>query len=252
MKQKDFVESVLKKNFVSSSMESEIIPIGNLSASDVLNIYHSDYMARMTEAIGELYETVWFTVGDEEFFSLCKDYINLNPSTLRDLNCYAENFPDYIKSHTLIEDIPYLSDVANFEKTFWKLFHCNVEMKEQVAPRDLENSSCDFSNAISLYGSEYNILSLWNLRKGKITEEQWDNDIDIELPNFLCLYRNEDQVFIESFLKDEFIFFQLLKKGLTIGEALVSCDISSESVMRVFAFLSGPLKGLVAFKENKS
>lgn len=251
MKKSDFVASVLKGEFVRSDMSDQMIPIGDLTAQDVLDIYYSDYSARMKEALGEFYETVWFLLGDEDFFSLCEEYIDENPSQLRDLNQYGDEFPAFLKAHELSIDLPYLFEVAEFEKNFWKLFHADVETLEQVFPQNLESARCRFSNGLVLLSFDYNILALWDLRKGNISEEQWEHDVDINISQHILLRREKDQVFIHSISKAEYSLLAELQKGVEVGEALSSIDITSEGVSNVFAFIAGPLKEYISF-EGKS
>ena len=60
-----------------------IKPGGTLNVEQAMSVYRNDYYARLSEALGEHYESIWFVVGDDEFSRLTRSYIDLYPSSVR-------------------------------------------------------------------------------------------------------------------------------------------------------------------------
>ena len=73
------MQELLCKSIISQKIDPQllngIIPGGNLSTQEALEVYLNGYPARLTDALGQVYEAVWPVLGDEEFFRVCREYI---------------------------------------------------------------------------------------------------------------------------------------------------------------------------------
>lgn len=240
MKLKAFQElflSSVDKAAINSDLRDSIIPIGKLSQQKVIEIYKSDYLARLTEALGETYETVWFVVGDEEFFELCKTYIKNNPSPFRDLGQYGDGFPEFIKSNKLSQDFPFLIELANFERAFWKLFHkaslpFDKAVWNLVNENNLNQLLFSPSGEVVFFKSDWKIFSLFKARNEDSSiycSDDWNS------PEQFVLYKKADHVKSLMLTNVQFHFLKELLAHKTISQALELVEyISQEELGDLF------------------
>jgi len=175
--QKTFLNSIQDDQNIE--LQSLIKPAGTLSAAQAIQVYRGDYKARLSEAIGELYESIWYVLGDEEFFSVAKEYIESHPSSVKELGSYAKDFPIYLKTHPLSEDFPFLSQLAEFEQIFWKFFHqAETQIYDpfiDIEAKDLGASTFSFPEQCRLFSWPWSIDKIFEARSGESDQElDWD------------------------------------------------------------------------------
>lgn len=231
--QDEFLISV-QENKLQADISEEIIPIGHLNPDRVIKIYNSDYFARMTEALGETFESVWFVLGDEDFFKLAKSYIINHPSTVKDLANYGLDMPSFIEEMELLEDWPFLRDLAEFELKFWKMFHSDYPVIEPltVDPLKLSDTKFCFENIV-LFQSSWDVVGIWRKRESVADEVEIDWDKKI----FYLIYRHEVSVHLLKLTENQYSLLLSMQKGSELGKALESVEISSEEVQELFSKL---------------
>ncbi len=123
------------KSIFSDLVYFRCIPGGQLSESQSYGVYRTGYYARATEALGEIYETTWRYLGDEDFFALVEKYVKANPSMSPNLAEWNYAFMDFSKD--LFHDDELLSDLLTIDETYHNKFHSSGEyLKTIVDPLD--------------------------------------------------------------------------------------------------------------------
>lgn len=231
--QNDFVASV-QENKLSDSLVDEIIPIGRLSADRVIQIYNSDYLARMTEALGENFESLWLVLGDEGFFDLCRRYIAKNPSKVKDLANYGLEMPAFLEESELLEEWPFLRDLAEFELSFWKMFHSSYPLAEPspLDPMNLSDTKFSFENVV-IHQSDWDVVSIWRNRESVADEIE----LDWDRRTFHLIYRQETTVHLLELSEKQYSLLTCMQGGENLGEALEKIDISGDEVQDLFSKL---------------
>src|SRR5687768_3042109 len=79
-------------------LEKSLVAGGRLSLQEALGVYSNGYVARLTEALGEIFEGVWWVLGDSGFFEMCKRYIAATPSKSYNLSDYGDGFPAFLST----------------------------------------------------------------------------------------------------------------------------------------------------------
>ena len=215
--QKTFLNTVLNEDDHFELLD-EMVAIGELESKDVINVYRSDYRARLQEALESNYEACWMVLGDEDFAKACQDYISEYPSTFRNLAAYGEFFYKIFDDQLCIE-------LAKFEWDFWQLFH-QEDRLELLTPADLNQETVmtdkyQINENLYLHKSDYDLIGLWNLRKN----EQHDKDLeDFSSASFICMYKEKDQINILHVTKEVFHILDGLKSGHSISEIFESQD----------------------------
>lgn len=119
---KKFIECITR-----SQNENELMPLvkdsARLSAARAFEVYREDYQVRMTEALKNTFRSIHSVLGDDDFFRMALDYLDRYPSSFSDLDEYGHHLPHYLKNHSLSEDYPFLSQLADFEWAFREIFH---------------------------------------------------------------------------------------------------------------------------------
>ena len=231
--QNDFLVSV-RENKLIDGLVDEIVPIGRLDTDRVIKVYNSDYFARMTEALGENFESLWFVLGDEGFFDLCRNYIKKFPSSARDLANYGNEMPKFLQESSYIEEWPFLRDLAEFELNFWKMFHSDYPLVESsiLDPLNLSETRFSFENII-LHCSDWDVVSIWRNRESVADEVE----IDWERKTYHLIFRNDVTVHLLELSEKQYSLLFTMQSGNTLGAALEVVDISGEEVQDLFSKL---------------
>lgn len=223
MLQEHFVHS-LTTNSINKQLEKLVIPGGSLKIEEAMTIYRGDYQARMKEALSKNFEATWLFLGDEDFFRQAELYIFQYPSTLDNLTNYGEFFPEFIKEVSLEA-----SQMATFEKAFWKYFHSEDKTPFKLTPEFISESSLNLLN-LTLISSELSLDFIWENRE---TVTGISEDLDLFEPSYFALYKKEEKVEVVKVLKVEFEILVELSMCLKISE-LAPRELKPENWSRIF------------------
>lgn len=226
----------------SEDILSSIQPISSLSSRECIDIYVRGYGARLTEALGETFQAVWWILGDEDFFKITTEYIIKNPSNVFDLSDYGANFPQFLSSNQNTNEI--IGDLAAFEWFFKETFHKKnvdpTELNLVAAMENIENVRFNLSESAFLFSSVFPIYEIWQRRTEPV--ETLDNISWAEGENII-LYKKNSQVFVKKMNAQEFFLIQSLSDGQSLGETLQSLmekfpTIDATQIQSYFALIS--------------
>lgn len=252
--QRQFVQAIKSSEGTQppSRVSDRIAPGGTLTADMALNVYQTGYQVRLTEALGETFEAVWWVTGDTNFFRLAKDYLILHPSSSYNLSDFVETFPSFLADRQPFADLPFLGDLARFEWLFKDVFHSAPH--QPLSPERLQqiNLSKDirltFGPSLRLFSSPYGVYEIWKLRntpQTPISQDLWDH------PQCLLAYQHQQQVYIQRLSPSEHDILKVLLGGASIGDALHNAliqypDLSPQMVSDLFALMNraGLLTGI--------
>jgi len=229
--QKTFLESISKDQM--SELEFFIKPAGTLSPSQAIQVYRGDYKARLSEAIGELYESIWYVLGDEDFFNVAKDYIVTHPSTVKELGSYAKDFPVYLKTHPLSEDFPFLSQLAEFEQVFWQFFHQEETQSfdpfTDIDASELGQAKFQMPDQCRLFSWRWSVDKIFEARSGESEQEiEWD------LPSSCMLVKLNQKISIFKLSQNQYKTLSNIADGSSIENSL---EGSPEEISSLFSLL---------------
>jgi len=242
-------EAILGKPPQPQLLES-LIPALKLKPEGALGVYGNGYIARLTEALGETFESIWWTLGDEDFFRVCKDYIQSQESRSYNLADYGEGFPKYLSEISEGKQYPFLHDLAFFEWRFKDLFHqrpVNSIDPQKLSHLDqIADRAFVFGEAYFLFHSNYSIYDVWKHRK---SVPDPDLRINWEQPQWFLTYKKETDVFVQTLTEPQFVLLKTLGSSLPVQVAISSTAqefpaLNETDVSTVFQLLvvSGILK----------
>jgi len=87
-----------------------------------LRIYADAYRLRLVEALGTDYEALHALLGDEAFKAACRDYVQVTPSTFRNVRWYGADLPGFLRVTQPWAQNPVAHEVALFEWTLTLAF----------------------------------------------------------------------------------------------------------------------------------
>lgn len=243
--QKTFVENVIDSHLLDEELLNLIIPIGNFKPEKIIEIYATDYKYRMLDALKSNFESVWMVVGDEKFQSLAFDYCKFYPSMEFDLNLYGQHFPKFLSENEIINDIPFLHELALFELEFWSTFHSpSIPINLQnIDQNQILNATFRLNQNTKLFKCEYNIYPLYCYKNKTLDDffEQY-NEEDVFKPSYYMLYKKDFRVFCQTLSKSQFDFFTELNTKNSIMDVINNPpDITKDETIEIFKLISNDL-----------
>ncbi|RUA05343.1 MAG: hypothetical protein DSY43_04835 [Gammaproteobacteria bacterium] len=170
--QQQFYQDVLIPNGAKNYLNE-----GNFNGSHLMQIYHNQYFLSLTEALGKTYSCVKRLVGEDFFNQIAKEFILVNPSKTGNIIDYGDNFADFIQSSPQCKTVPYLADVAKFERCY---------------------DRCYFLGIVFFMHSVYPITKIWQLNENS---EQLDLNSGEE---YLKIYRQDGEVLVEKLTQQQY------------------------------------------------
>ena len=234
-------------------------PQGKASGENRLLVYANGYLARMREAMGEVYEACRRVLGEESFSNLCDAYSKTFPSSDYNLNYAGVHFEKFLLTRIchceervssvvtkqsraeiaspLLEArarndevlAPFLADLAALEWAIWKAFHAfhksPLERKvfESIQPENWENLKFSFQSSVQIVSTSWPVFTIWSER---LTEIKAHHTAPLLKTEHLLVSRKEDQVFCERISSEEAFLLGKLFAQKSLGEA---CEALSEN-----------------------
>ena len=235
--QNDFMGLIREKG--GEDLLARILPIGKISNRQVVEVYQNDYTSRLTEALGETFEATWFSLGDEDFFKVAKEYIHKNPSQVKDLNNYGESFPAFLEDYD--STMPWLKELAQFEWDFWNLFHFEgflpIDVFSKIKEEELLSSRFAFQETLMIRSWDYSLFNIW---KNRDDVEITPDELKLNEGQNILLFKQKDDLDVRyhEFSDGQFQILKRLFEGFPLLQALEEAEIEDPSqVSELFEFL---------------
>ena len=243
--QQQFSEAMYQgdQGMVNPQLIDAITPGGLLSSRTALQVYSRGHFVRLTEALGETFEAVWWVSGDEDFFALTKKFISLYPSQFYNLSSYGQEFPIFLEEERPFADLDFLPDLARFEWLFKQIFH--AAQHEPVSADSIQTLGqngrvrLSFGESVSLFSSNWAIYDIWKLRG---TPHEGRPDITWNRDQQVLLYKKNSHIFVNELTEIEFQLCTHLLSGTTVEDTMSRAaetipDLTAEHVSRFFQML---------------
>lgn len=207
---------------------------GSLSPEGGFAVYQRGYIARLTETLGDTYESVWRVLGDDLFFQTCRDFIKSNASQSYNLSDYSVKFVDYLLSHPATSDFPFLPDLAHLGWLHKEIFHSAGDIglagEELMSRLSAGASDVQLTGNFQVLKSNYHLLDIWKaLQNDEALPEGW------QIPQNVALYKMENQVCLRDISPAETVFFENLQAAMNILDA---CEhMQPQEITALFQFL---------------
>ena len=152
----------------SDSIASAVVSDTRGSATWRLDIYAYAYRMRLIDALIQDFEALHTLLGDDQFHSLCHDYIQQHPSRHFSLRYLGQHMAYFLRTHDLYRQQPVLAELATFEWAMTEAFDAadaTVITLDTLAQLTAEQwSDLRFSTHPSVQQLElaWNVAEIWS------------------------------------------------------------------------------------------
>ena len=206
-----------------------------------LAVHRGGYPARLREALLEAFPAVAKILGDGSLASMLERYRPQVPTGWCNLNFVGRALPGFLLSDRLVDELPFLPDLARLEWCVFECFHARVG-----EPLDLaftENWGLDqwASARIGFQLGVALVSSPWPIHELRAARERERSEIDIDLvgrPQSVWVYRQGFEVVTELLDAVEARTARGLLEGRTLGEVMDQMEsggADAGSVRELFA-----------------
>lgn len=227
----------ITKELHKDKLSGEVKGVGDLSVMDALDVYRNDYTARLTGALGDTYSSIWFYLGDENFFALSHEYINSYLSTSFDLDDYGEYLPEFLEGSSWNKKYPYLLELAKIERSFHEMFHDEIKDVTPIDPSTLDpERPLVLSSRIALFKSTFPIHTLYETARSENKSAQ----IDFSINESMILFKNGEHVISAKLTDLQYNLLKEMQSGKGIDECFADLPLDcTHELTELFALLNG-------------
>ncbi|MCU6434968.1 DNA-binding domain-containing protein [Undibacterium sp. Jales W-56] len=216
--QHEFQDFMLGQNPPAS-----VLPyIGNqsgLAADARLAIYFDGYRLRLCEALSSAFEQTHAYLGDELFDSVCRTYIQEQPSRSRNLRWYGAHFPVFCQ--TFFPDYPLVAELAQFEWCLGLAFDAEDQpvlgagSLAAIAPHQWANLGFTCQASQHFLSSQWNCVATWLALSEQQTPPAPEHT---EAPVIWLIWRKDLQAHFRSISTAEHQALLALQAGQSFAE----------------------------------
>lgn len=216
---KSKIQPVAKRT-TSGKLIPSLNPQGGAPGLERMVVYSRGYIARIEEALAEMYEAVRHVLGHKRFHDIAERYAHEYPSRVYNLSSVGQHLPEFLPSLEITKDFPFLPDLAKLERLVSRTFHSFDQPPfdpAQFASLPLENwegTRFIFQPSVNLISSPWPLLDIWNARAKPVEE------INIDLvnrPQHVLVARIGLQVRCELLSERQYRLMEGLLAGKTLG-----------------------------------
>lgn len=220
-----------------------------LDAVGRADIYGNMYFFRLLDVLREDFPAVVAAVGDVAFHNLVTDYLVAHPSRHYSLRWAGRPLPEFIATHSLGREFPWLADLARFEWTMGEAFDAaddecvTHERLQAIPPHDWECLRLRWHPAVRFLRTQWPVDELRDrFRKAKAQEERPSVTAEAR---YFCVWRSGFRVFYRKMESWEWEAATAIAGGATFGTACEHAT-STLTVDEVARAIAGALARWVA------
>jgi hypothetical protein len=189
-----------------------------------LDVHRDAYPARIAASIEEAYPALANIVGAGSLANLTRRFIEAGGGRESNLNLAGQTLPTFLLKDRLIEDLPFLADLAALEWAVFECFHSAIGSRFDVTstvdftPEEWADARVVFRPGTTVVTSTWPIRELWESR------ELSRSKIDVDLNNRsdrVLVYRDEYSVEVRSVDRVEALALAHLLEGKSLGHLMV-------------------------------
>lgn len=201
-----------------------ILPTARLTPIERVGIYHSMYLLRMQEALDKDYEALKHFLGDDGFFQLVRDYVQVHPSRSYSLNRLGDRLPEFISSASQFRRRAFCHDLARLECAMAQVFDApettplGAEQIAAVPPEAWERARLRTIDAFRLLAFRYPV----NAYLQSVRDDNHDHPKPRQKNEWLAIYRKDFAVWRLSLSREAHDLLADLASGVRLGAALES------------------------------
>lgn len=222
-------------------------PQRGVPGQERLAVYADGYIARVLEALEDVYPAVRRLCGARRFGELAAAYAADRPSRHYNLNAMGEALPEWLAQSAAITALPFLADLARLERAIARAFHApllpsGAGRLAAAPPTRWPGLRIVFQPAVAVCASAWPILELWAAR----TQPPGTINLQVEdRPQRVLVFRDGLQVRCELLPAPWAAVLAALLDGRSLGDALEVADGSAPPAEAEALFARWAAAGLI-------
>ncbi len=195
-----------------------------------LKIYYDAYRLRLIEALASDYGTLKAYVGDDQFDSIARAYIDAHPSTFRNVRWFGGRLAAFLHDDLRYANYPVLAELAEFEWTLGLAFDApdspplKFDDLAAVALDDWPSVRFLPQPSLRTIFTRWNVTAIWHAINDDSTPPEPQNAGERTV---IAIWRKAFSPHFRSLDDDETIFWNRICDGATFSE---SCDVLAAQV----------------------
>ncbi len=238
--QTDF-QAYLYDDVKGASFKARIINDKKVGAKKRLGIYYDAYRLRIIEALSCVYPNLKKWLGDDLFNSTARTYIDVYPSTFRNMRWVGDKMPVHLTK--TLRQHPIAAEMASFEWALGLAFDAEdtpilgLPDLAAIPPENWADLRFAFQPSIQLLPIKYNVLKVWQALDA---DEAPPKAVKINMP--CIVWRQEWSSFFRSIDTAELSALKQMIAGASFSELCEQLQqgLSEEAAtMQAAQYLSG-------------
>lgn len=181
-----------------------------------IGIYRNSILGRVIKVLSATFPVCLALVGESCFRMISKTLIESLPTHFPEIDFFAKQFPLFVKDLKVVQDLVYLSDVAQLEWTYHRLHYhfatttLDLEALSQVEESKYGGLRFELSQNCTLLDSCYPILRIW-----EVNQLHFQGSQIVHLDEGGCellIYRTQEEVKIERLTAEMFSMLDLFQQ----------------------------------------
>lgn len=182
------------------------------------SVYRNNITLSLISVLASTYPVVEEIVGEDFFATMAREFALTHLPQSPVMINYGKEFPDFLKTFAPVQELPYLSEVAQLEWHRNTAYHganatpVSIEALGEFSEEDVPNLEFEFHPTFSLIKSNYPIVTIWQAHQQENPSE-YLTGLSMDEGEAAVIIRPELDVLINQVSMGTFEFLQSLKKG---------------------------------------
>lgn len=218
--------------------------------SERFSIYRNNVHNSLIDSLESIFPVLQALIGEQGFRQLALEYVTLYPPETPCLFEYGHYMAKYLKTHALLQEQPYLSDVACLEYTLLVACHASDSQPDTDIllmlasnPDALDKARFIFAPAVHLLMLDYAGASVWQAHQQADCRERL-SQLNVYRKENLLISRPGYHPKINLLRLDEANLLKRLIEGQSLGCALSLTPVDGLESLFQYLIEGGCLIGL--------
>ena len=191
-----------------------------ISSNTRLNVYRNSIIGGRLAALRQIFPSVEKLIGEICFQQLAEQFIARYPSTNIRLNAMGAQYVAFIQDSDMLQEVPYLAEMAQFEWLWHQVFHgptnqpINYDQLAIAIEQAGENIQLQRPLGARAFSSFYPLDKLWEM-----CQPEYQGDFvlqDAEYHRNIVLLQREQRIHIEILKPNEWQVWQQLAESQSL------------------------------------
>jgi hypothetical protein len=214
----------VRREIARADLDAVILPSATLDPAQRVGIYQNMYLLRMEEALATDYPGLKHFLGDDGFFSLVRDYVQVHPSRSFTLNHLGDRLPDFVAVAPDVRRRDFCHDLARLEQALSQVFDAPetkalaADVIDRVSPEAWEHARLTPIAAFRLLALRYPASAYLDTLK----DEQHGHPPSRRRDTYVAVYRRDYSVYRHDLTRGAHDLLADLVAGQPLGRAVAA------------------------------